>query len=235
MGRQRFRSALVLVLAGIVLAACGGGSGGGDSGTSASAPGAGSSGASAPTGLTGASGSRATASAKRSATRSASSSAAGHAARSSSAARGHSASHGTGSSATHASSAHSTKPPADPCSRSTPGAQSVAVCPGHGLHDGESVHVTGSGFTNSKGKPLKDLIAIQCVDHGTATKSSDCNYPSGITGVATDANGNVTSTVKVHVRFKGNDCSTQRCLIAVTEPVSFSGNPVEATALITFG
>ncbi|MCL6538803.1 MAG: hypothetical protein K6T28_09515 [Acidothermus sp.] len=90
------------------------------------------------------------------------------------------------------------------------------------MKDGQTVHVTASGFS-----PNESLVVEECADKGTNTGPGDCDL-EGLVQVTSDANGNVTADYKVKKGpFGANHivCSaTQPCLLSVTQPTP---NPSE--------
>jgi len=108
-------------------------------------------------------------------------------------------------------------PPATAAPTTGPrGKPHVTVQPASGLHDGDSVHVTGTGFT-----PGNTYIVAQCGDKGSKTGQGDCD----ITAVL-PATADATGTVQVDYTVKKGPfgahnivCSpTQPCLINVSQP-----------------
>jgi hypothetical protein len=91
----------------------------------------------------------------------------------------------------------------------------AVVRPATGLVDGQSVAVTGSGFS-----PGIALVVVQCLARGTATGSGDCNL-SGLVSVRADAAGTVATRLTVSKGPYGSPpvlCSrTQACLVSITE------------------
>ena len=75
--------------------------------------------------------------------------------------------------------------------------------------------MTGEGFSPGKG-----LVAVECLDRGTATGAGDCNM-SALVSTQADAHGKVTVQLKVSKGPFGNPpvlCSQQHpCLVSVTE------------------
>jgi hypothetical protein len=131
--------------------------------------------------------------------------------------------------ATTATSPPATATPTATASR-VPRHPVAAVRPATGLVEGQSVAVTGSGFSPGIG-----LVVVQCLDRGTATGSADCNL-SGLVSVQSDAAGKVATSLKVSKGPFGNPpvlCSrTQRCLVSITEATL---SPTEeADAAISF-
>lgn len=94
--------------------------------------------------------------------------------------------------------------------------QQVAVAhPATGLVEGQSITVTGRGFSPGKG-----LVVVECLDRGTATGSGDCNM-SALVSAQADAKGDVTAQLKVSKGPFGNPpvlCSQAHpCLVSITE------------------
>lgn len=91
----------------------------------------------------------------------------------------------------------------------------AAVRPSTGLVNGQTVTVTGQGFS-----PGEQLVVVQCLDRGTRTGSGDCNL-SGLQSVQTDAAGKVTTRLTVSKGPFGTPpvlcSSTQKCLVSVTQ------------------
>lgn len=104
----------------------------------------------------------------------------------------------------------------------------VTVVPSTGLAEGQTVAVTGTGFS-----PGLALVVVQCVDRGTATGSGDCNLPA-LVSVTADATGTVHARLRVSKGPYGTPpllCSgTTRCLVSVNEatlqPKEQAGTPV---------
>lgn len=93
--------------------------------------------------------------------------------------------------------------------------QSAVAHPATGLVEGQSITVTGQGFSPGKG-----LVVVECLDRGTATGAGDCNM-SALVSAQADAHGNVTARLKVSKGPFGNPpvlCSKAHpCLVSVTE------------------
>lgn len=122
-----------------------------------------------------------------------------------------------------------TSTPTTPTSQA-PRQLAAALHPATGLVEGQSVAVTGSGFSRGLA-----LVVVQCLDRGTATGSGDCNL-SGLVSVHADASGNVATHLRVSKGPFGTPpvlCSrTQRCLVSITEAAL---SPTEeADAAISF-
>ncbi|MEU4562812.1 neocarzinostatin apoprotein domain-containing protein [Actinoplanes sp. NPDC023936] len=103
-----------------------------------------------------------------------------------------------------------------------------------GLKDGDSITVSGTGFT----KNLTDLALGQCVKNPKGP--SDCNLAGGAVFAKTDGSGKTgTVTLKVAKSFSGKDCGTGGCVIAAQLlPSSHDAATVTANAVsvkITFG
>ncbi|MCL6538639.1 MAG: hypothetical protein K6T28_08665 [Acidothermus sp.] len=116
---------------------------------------------------------------------------------------------------------------AGPASAANP---SITVSPSSGLSPGQSVHVTGSGFS-----PNEALVVTECAAKGASTSQADCNL-NGVVSTTSDASGNVSATITVTKGPFGQNnvtCSaTQPCMITVAQPTP---NPTEsAFALISF-
>lgn len=112
-----------------------------------------------------------------------------------------------------------------------PGTQAAKVTPATGLKDGQTVTVSGAGFT-----PREPLVITQCVDKGKATTSGDCNLAS-LVSVTSLADGSVAAFVTVAKGpFGANKVvcgAPYRCLISITQA---SPTPKEeADAPISFG
>lgn len=112
-----------------------------------------------------------------------------------------------------------------------PGAQTAKITPATGLKDGQTVKVTGAGFS-----PGQSLVITQCIDKGKATTSGDCNL-SALRSTTSLANGTVSAFVTVAKGPFGTNgvvCgSPYRCLISITQA---SPTPKEeADAPISFG
>jgi hypothetical protein len=95
------------------------------------------------------------------------------------------------------------------------GKQIARVSPATGLVDGQTVTVTGSGFS-----PGRALVVVQCLNRGTATGSGDCNL-SGLVSTKADAAGKVTAQLKLSKGPYGTPpllCSAAHpCLVSITE------------------
>lgn len=142
------------------------------------------------------------------------------------------------SSAPHVSPTHTTSAPKPTCVWQ-PGRPSVLVTPCFGLTSGQTVTVRARGLTVGWG-----VIAIECVDKGTATDQNDCDL-NGAGGLGTllaggnqpNGDGTITLTLKVNKTFTGGGGATftcggsTHCIVAVTSPQHTSEN---ATAPITF-
>jgi hypothetical protein len=105
--------------------------------------------------------------------------------------------------------------------------QRASVTPSSGLHDGQTVRVTGSGFT-----PNKTLGIVECIDRGPGTGPADCNIPSILT-VSADATGTVVADfVVTKTPTADTACGPTTCVVSVTE---LSLQPTEAgSAPISF-
>ncbi|MGN6606745.1 MAG: neocarzinostatin apoprotein domain-containing protein [Jatrophihabitans sp.] len=104
-------------------------------------------------------------------------------------------------------SASTTRPPS--------AAPTIVVTPDHDLRDGQSVRITGHGFS-----AFETLQVIECAQKGTSTGPGDCNLAGMLTATA-DAHGDVTATVTVlRGPFGANSvvCGPrQGCLVSVTQ------------------
>ncbi len=92
----------------------------------------------------------------------------------------------------------------------------ITVTPATRLTDGQTVHVTASGF-----KPNEQGLGIsECADKGDVTSRDDCDAP-GIRALTSDAKGDVTVDYVVKKGpFGANNivCSArQQCLISVSQ------------------
>lgn len=227
-----WRAGAVVLAAGMLVAACSGG-GSGNSSTDSTAVGA-------PTGISGGSTSaHGSKSASKSATKS-SSRTPSHGATTAHGSASSSSHHGGGghSSSTPAQHTISEPPPADNGCRSSaapapsdPSKASITVCKAVGLHDGDTITVTGHSF-----KPNESLIVTECHylgEDATNYGLSQCNIgnilnfkPAKTT--KSDAAGKVGPiTLVVAEKFKQIDCSSEQCLISVAVPIqnSAADNP----------
>ena len=76
-----------------------------------------------------------------------------------------------------------------------------------GLSDGQTVTVSGSGFTPN----LKSIAIGQCIE-GTSSPS-ECNTVGGASFRDADANGNIAEfTLVVKEKFGAYDCTQQQCV-----------------------
>jgi hypothetical protein len=108
--------------------------------------------------------------------------------------------------------------------------QTMTVTPNTGLHDGDTVHIVGKGFT-----PGASRGVIECADKGDQTGSGDCDL-GGIKTGTTDPTGTVTIDFKVKKGpFGANNivCGpAQKCLLSLSD---LTASPKElATEDITF-
>jgi hypothetical protein len=105
------------------------------------------------------------------------------------------------------------------------------VTPHAGLHNGESVHVIGAGFS-----PNETLGVIECADKGTATGQGDCDI-SHLKTVTSDSHGRVDTTFAVITGpFGSNNVTCTRatpCLLSVSQQTLAPTE--EADARISFG
>ncbi|WP_328477638.1 neocarzinostatin apoprotein domain-containing protein [Actinoplanes sp. NBC_00393] len=113
-------------------------------------------------------------------------------------------------------------------------APTLTVSKTSGLKDGDTVTVSGNGFTAS----LTNIALGQCIkDPATST---DCNLAGGAVFVNADASGNTAQiSLKLATSFGGHDCGTDGCVIAAqilpsaAEPEVVEAN--KAQVPITFG
>ena len=119
------------------------------------------------------------------------------------------------------------------------GTPSVLVTPCFDLSGTQTVTVRARGL-----RPGWGVIAIECVDKGTATTQNDCNL-SGAGGLGTllagghqpSSDGTITLTLTVSKTFTGGGgtsftcAGSTHCIVAVTSPQHTSEN---ATAPISF-
>ncbi|BBH71503.1 hypothetical protein ACTI_81880 [Actinoplanes sp. OR16] len=103
-----------------------------------------------------------------------------------------------------------------------------------GLKDGDSITVSGTGFT----KNLTDLALGQCVKNPKGP--TDCNLAGGAVFAKTDGSGKTDKvTLKLATSFSGKDCGTDGCVIAAQLlPSSHDAATVAANAVsvkIVFG
>lgn len=114
-----------------------------------------------------------------------------------------------------------------PASAASP---SITVSPSTGLASGQTVKVTGTGFS-----PNEPLVVTECAAKGASTSQADCNL-NGVVSTTSNANGAVSASITVTKGPFGQNnvtCSaTQPCMITVAQPTP---NPTEsAFALISF-
>ena len=108
----------------------------------------------------------------------------------------------------------------------------IRLEPATGLHDGQQVKITGSGFA-----PGTSLVALQCADRGDNTSSDDCDI---VHVVAVEANdhGDVAKTITVRRgpfgASKRTCSSAQPCEITVSQPSANAGAQ-RATVALSFG
>ncbi|TIC88054.1 LPXTG cell wall anchor domain-containing protein [Nocardioides sp. GY 10113] len=113
-------------------------------------------------------------------------------------------------------------------------APSLNVSASSGLSDGQTVTISGGGFTANMGQ-----IAVgQCI--AGYTGPSDCNLQGGATFRNADAGGSIGSfSITVKQKFGSTDCMVQKCVIAAAplptaeEPAMIAANRVIIP--ITFG
>jgi hypothetical protein len=103
-----------------------------------------------------------------------------------------------------------------------------------GLSDGQSVTVSGSGFTPG----LTQIAVGQCITPFTGP--AHCHLAGGATFVNADDSGNLPSvTLKLDERFGDHDCTARQCVVAAqilpnaAEPDVVAANRAEVT--ISFG
>ena len=113
------------------------------------------------------------------------------------------------------SPAGTTSPPVATPTTAAPRHPVAQARPASGLTQGQSVEVTGSGFT-----PGLSLVVVQCLARGTSTGSGDCNL-AALVGTRADPTGRVAVHLTVSKGPFGNPpvlcSSTQRCLVSITE------------------
>ena len=111
---------------------------------------------------------------------------------------------------------------------------SISVSPATGLHAGQTVTVTGSGF----GKDAQVYI-VECV--AGASSETQCSFDfsdlSTVVVAKADASGNLHSTSPVlKTSFKTTDCTKVACEIAAHQTISFTLSAANtATHSISFG
>lgn len=113
---------------------------------------------------------------------------------------------------------------------SAPAGPTITVEPAKGLHDGQKVKITGSGFS-----PGTSLVAIECAGEGDSTSPDDCDIPN-VSPVTADGSGKVSVTFEVNAGpfgSAGRSCDGDKCLIAVSQP-SAKGSAERATADLSF-
>jgi hypothetical protein len=231
-----WRAGAIMLAAGMLVAACSGGSGGPGPVDSNLLPTGIAGGTSGAHGSKSASGSG-KASGSHTASRGASTSGGSSSTSSHHGGGGH-----TSTTAGHPST--SSKPVDNGCRSSAPpkpsdvSKASITVCPAIGLSGGDSVTITGHSF-----KPNESLIATQCHYLGENANNyalSQCNIgnilnfkPARTT--KSDASGNVGPvTLVVQEKFKKIDCSAVQCLISVAVPIQ-NGAADNPHVLISFG
>ncbi|MEO6886450.1 MAG: neocarzinostatin apoprotein domain-containing protein [Jatrophihabitantaceae bacterium] len=114
---------------------------------------------------------------------------------------------------------------ATPAAAATP---SVTVTPSSGLTDGQSVTVTGSGFTVV---PL--IVVVQCAT--TATSSGAGCDTNDVQFVSSDPGGSFTATLKVRSSFSGTDCTKVACIVQAHEGTNPSTGLTGTSATLHFG
>lgn len=150
---------------------------------------------------------------------------------------GKSSSSGGGGGGSHSSAPTQHCVSSDP---SLPGA-SITVCPATGLHDGQTVTITGHGF-RSNGINGRNLVYTECKYLGENANSygaSDCSINTsdlGASSTTSNSNGDVGPIqFTVHIKFKAIDCSTGLgCLVSVAPPV-LANSDQQPHVLIKFG
>lgn len=95
--------------------------------------------------------------------------------------------------------------------------QAVSVTPATGLHDGQTVTVSGTGWTPNSGQ----LMIVQCPSQGAS--QSTCNIAGGKLFQKADGHGNFSVQLTVKASFGPTDCMKVQCQIAVNEGTDPNG------------
>lgn len=107
-------------------------------------------------------------------------------------------------------------------------AQTVAVSPSTGLSDGQTVTVSGTGWTPNTGQ----LMIVQCPAAGAS--QSTCNISGGQLFQKADGQGHFSVRMTVKATYGSTDCTKVQCQIAVNEGTDPNGGK-NAVADISFG
>ncbi|MEQ6902536.1 neocarzinostatin apoprotein domain-containing protein [Nocardioides sp. YIM 152588] len=113
-------------------------------------------------------------------------------------------------------------------------APSLNVSASSGLSDGQTINISGGGFTANMGQ-----IAVgQCIEGYSGP--SDCNLQGGATFRNADGSGSIGSfSITVKQKFGSTDCTVQKCVIAAAPlPTAEDAATIAANRVIipiTFG
>ncbi|WP_162598767.1 neocarzinostatin apoprotein domain-containing protein [Nocardioides gilvus] len=103
-------------------------------------------------------------------------------------------------------------------------AATIEVSQLEGLKDGQSVTISGAGFSPG----MKEIAVGQCVEG--ANGPSMCNIATGATFKDADGSGNIASlTIVVKEKFGSYDCTTQQCTIGA-QPLPGTASDAEVAA-----
>jgi hypothetical protein len=106
--------------------------------------------------------------------------------------------------------------------------QAVTVMPATGLTDGQTVTVSGTGWTPNTGQ----LMIVQCPAQGASQNT--CNIAGGKLFQKADGQGRFSVQMTVKISFGSTDCAKVQCQIAVNEGTDPNGGK-NAVADISFG
>lgn len=107
-------------------------------------------------------------------------------------------------------------------------APSVTVSPSSGLADGQSVTVTGSGFTAN----YATMVIVEC--DATATGAAGCDT-NDVQFVKADASGAFTVQLTLRATFTGVDCTKAACIVQAHEGVNPNAGLTATSAPLHFG
>lgn len=105
---------------------------------------------------------------------------------------------------------------------------SITVSPSSGLHNGQTVTVTGAGFTPN----YANMVVVQCA--ASATGANGCDT-SDVKFTKANAQGAFTATLTVRSSFGSTDCTKVDCIVQGHEGFSASSGKTGTSAPLHFG
>jgi hypothetical protein len=105
---------------------------------------------------------------------------------------------------------------------------SITVSPSSGLRNGQTVTVTGAGFTPN----YANMVVVQCAASATGANGCDTN---DVKFTKANAQGAFTATLTVRSSFGSTDCTEVTCIVQGHEGFSESSGKTGTSGPLRFG